>query len=153
MRFTPKSEDDLEAALLLAEGEYPFQVLEASDEKSKKGNDMIKLKLDVFGPHSSFHVYDYISDAFMAHKLRHFCYSVGLEASYNDGSLTSGQCIGHEGYVRIAIEDAANGYKAKNVVDDYVFKATEAEAAIPKAQPEAQAEAPAVDAEGDDVPF
>jgi len=127
MHFKPQTEEELKAARLLPEGEYPFEVLEASERdkdggplKSKKGNDMLKVKLNVFGRDSTQHVYDYLGE-FMAFKLRHFCYSVGLGKAYDAGTITAQQCVGKQGYVEIEVEPKGD-YGPKNKVTDYVVK-------------------------------
>ena len=50
MKFTPMTEAEIVSASLLEAGEYPFEVLAASEEISKAGNEMIRVKLAVFGP-------------------------------------------------------------------------------------------------------
>lgn len=131
MKFTPKSEDELAREALLPAGVYPFEVLSATDALSKSGNEMVKLKLGVFGPNGEqAHVYDYLLEK-MAFKLRHFAEATGLLARYEQGELTAFACESQQGYAKIEIEEQA-GYAPRNVVKDYV-KAPEAQPAAPSA--------------------
>src|SRR5688572_8987205 len=99
MRFEPKSEDEIAAANLLADGDYIFEVADAKEETSKAGNDMVKLKLNVVGEEDRMHViFDYlVSSEGAAFKLRHFAESVGLLPEYERGEITADQMIGCNG--------------------------------------------------------
>ena len=120
MKFTPMTEAEIVSASLLEAGEYPFEVLAASEEISKAGNEMIRVKLAVFGPNGQqAHVYDYLMEK-MAFKLRHFCETTGLIAKYEAGTLGELDCAGKTGRVKLAVEPANGKYDAKNVVKDYV---------------------------------
>ncbi len=120
MKFTPMTEAEIVSASLLEAGEYPFEVLAASEEISKAGNEMIRVKLAVFGPNGQqAHVYDYLMEK-MAFKLRRFCETTGLLAKYEAGTLGELDCEGKKGTVKIAIESANGKYNAKNVVKDYL---------------------------------
>lgn len=162
MRFTPKSEKELKRDQLLQPGIYPFTVLTAADKvsKDKKREDgspkeMIALKLNVHGDDRDYHVYDYISGDFMPHKLRHFAVSVGLEKSYESGTLTAGQCDQRQGWCRIDVQDS-KAYGPQNKVDDYCMsqsgETVEAEAPGPDSE---TLKTPNPDPVGpeDDVPF
>jgi hypothetical protein len=48
MRFEPKTEAELARAALIKPGEYDFEVVNATEEISKSGNEMIKLRLKIF---------------------------------------------------------------------------------------------------------
>jgi hypothetical protein len=136
MNFRPKTEKELEQSRLLPDCDAPFEVIEASDATSKGGNPMIKLKLNVFGPNDrQVHIYDYISDAFMEHKLRHFCFCVGLGAAYESGTLTARQCLGRQGYAHIVLEDGKDGFRDKNVAFDYIVPESEVPPAAPEEPP------------------
>jgi len=138
MKFDPKTEDELARESLLPDGIYPFEVLLAADEFSKAGNEMIKLKLNVFGPDGEqVHVYDYLLEK-LAYKLRHFADTTGLLGDYERGELTAFSCMGKTGYAKIVLEAANGGYSAKNVVKDYVARdkvATKAQIPLTPAPP------------------
>lgn len=120
MKFTPKSEHEIEASNLLPKGTYDFEVVKAEDAQSKKGNEMIKVCLKVFAPNGGTpFVWDYLLEAFLG-KLLNFCSATNLMAAYNSGNLTADMLYGKCGKVEIDIEAASDKYKAKNVVVDYV---------------------------------
>ena len=127
MKFTPKTEEQL----LPPAGEYTFKVIAASDEISKSGNEMIKLRVQCYQQGTAvMQIFDYLLEA-MPHKLMHFCRYCGLEERYSTGELTADDCIGRTGLCLVAIQPAGD-YPAKNVIKDYL-------------------ETPS--ATGDDVPF
>ena len=124
-QFKPVSEEEAAAESdfeLLPAGVYPFTVIDADERQSKAGNDMIALKLDVFGPKHSRHVYDYLLEK-MAFKLRHFASSCGVMDAYEKGTIDVDALVGLDGYVKLAIEER-DGYEPRNVVRDYVVKET-----------------------------
>lgn len=127
MDFKPKDEKDLNSFDLLPDGSvYDFEVLEATDETSKSGNDMIKLKIGIYtsekiGPR----IFDYLLEAMEA-KLRHFCDSVGLLSEYEQGSLDAYSCRGRSGKCKIGIQPAKDTYPAKNVIKDYICRPAKA---------------------------
>lgn len=129
MKITPKQESELSQGFaLLPDGTYPFTILESDEIASKsaknKGKMMYALKLNVHGPKSDQHVYDYFADWFSEWKLRHFAATTGQIKVYEsgdfDGSL--GKFNGKVGYVKIKTEPASGNYAAKNVVEDYVVR-------------------------------
>lgn len=126
------TEADLSKPTLLEEGVYPFEVLGASEEISKAGNEMIKIKINVRGEKGqSAHIYDYLMEK-MAFKLRHFCEATGLLAKYEAGTLSELDCEGKQGWVKIKIEPANGKYDAKNSVADYVKPMSAPTAEIPR---------------------
>lgn len=148
MKFTPKTADELARESLLAAGTYPFEVMEALEKVSQKGNDMIKLKLNVFGPNGEqAHVYDYLLES-MAFKLRHFAETTGLLKEYDSGQLSPHSCIGKGGFVKLGIEESA-GYPPKNAVKDYIVQHSPA---APSERPQ-QRVAKNGQSFDDDIPF
>jgi len=136
------SEDELaRSSSLLEEGVYPFEVISASETISKTGNEMIKIKLNVFGQNGQqAHVLDYLLEK-LAFKLRHFCEVTGLLPKYDNGSLSELDCEGKQGWLKLKVEPATGGYSAKNSVADYVNPPT---AAAPVAAPVAEKVTPDV---------
>lgn len=121
MKFTPMSAEEIALAAMLNPGIYPFEVIAATDEVSKAGNEMIKIKLNVFGPDGvSVHVYDYLMEK-LAFKLRHCAEVCGLLARYEGGELEAVEFVGRSGYVKLDVDNGGNGYLPKNVVKDYVM--------------------------------
>ena len=120
MRFQPKSKEEAERGPLLPDGEYEAVVHEAEDTESKKGNEMLKLTLDVYGPDGErVRVWDYLLDQF-SFKLYHFCESAGLLDKYNTGVLVDADCVGARVMAKIATQEGEGSYPDRNVVVDYV---------------------------------
>lgn len=134
MKTNPKSEAALREEMLLPAGDYDFEVLDAVDKLSQKGNEMIAVKLAVFRPNGSRqYVNDWLMEK-MAFKLRHFCYSVGLGEKYEAGDLDAESCKGRTGRVTLKIEEQ-EGFGSRNAVKDYApvqVDAKPAPAATPK---------------------
>lgn len=132
MRFSPMSEDELASASLLEPGVYPFEVIAANEEISKAGNEMIKIKINVFGSDGKqAHVFDYLMEK-LQFKLRHFCETTGLLAKYEAGTLSELDCEGKAGFVKIKIDPANGSYSAKNSVQDYVKPAAASAPDVPR---------------------
>ena len=120
MRFTPKSEKELNEERLLPEGNYPFQISQAESKLSKKGNEMIELLVRVYKPDGQFIlVTDYLMEAMMF-KLLHCCQACGLEEQYNQGILDARDFIGKTGMLKLKIDPEKDGFPPKNSVKDYI---------------------------------
>lgn len=125
MRFTPKSEEELQVGSLMDEGTYQYQVIDAKESISKAGHDMVELKLmfwDASGRERL--MFDYLLEA-MGHKLRHFCESHGMLDKYNAGQLTAADCWNKQGKAEVIVQPGKpnpNGgmYPSRNSVKDYV---------------------------------
>lgn len=135
MKFNPMSEEEIARSGMFEPGIYPFEIIAASDELSKQGNEMIKLKLAVYGNDGNqLHVYDYLLEK-LQFKLRHFAEATGLLADYERGALEAFSCEGKQGYLKLGVDKGGNGYPPKNTVLDYVMadKAAPAGATKPAA--------------------
>lgn len=125
MRFSPKSAEELENDVLLEEGIYDFQVALASNEISQKGNEMLKLSLQIWDKEGRIHcIFDFLVEA-MAYKLRHFCEATGLMQKYESGDLNPNDCINKRGKVEIIIKEGnikndGSRYRNSNAVKDYI---------------------------------
>ncbi len=121
MRFNAKSDQELAVMNLIPEGQYQFEVVIAEDTQSKSGNDMIKLKLNVWDSEGRQHtVYDYLLEA-MPKKLKHFAKHAGLIVKYESGELLADDCIGKCGTLELIIqEDKTGKYQPRNSVVDYL---------------------------------
>lgn len=117
MRITPKSQEEIDLEGLLEKGVYDFEILKAEDKLSKKGNEMIHVKLKVFSGDGYQLVDDYLMEA-MSYKLRHFCEEAKLLDKYESGELVASDCVGRCGKVKLDIEPGGD-FPAKNVVKDY----------------------------------
>lgn len=103
MKFPAKTEKEIAEMNNLPPGDYPFEVLNAVDGKSSKGNDMITLTLRVFVGDSSRQLNDYLLEA-MPGKLFHFCQYTGLADKYAAGTLSADDCLGRTGYLTTGIQ-------------------------------------------------
>lgn len=141
LNFAPKTDEELNEELLWPKGNYGFKVIQAANEISKSGRNMIKIKLDVFNDNGqNQHVYDYLmaEPVNMMFKLRHACYACGLEEKYESGSLSAIDFEGCTGEIELVIrEDKSGKYPPKNAVADYI---------VPE-------KTPANDELDDDIPF
>jgi hypothetical protein len=130
MRFTPKTEKEINEERLMPEGDYPFTISGAESKQSKKGNDMIELTLRVYKPDGKFNlVTDYLMEA-MLFKLLHCCQACGLEKQYEQGLLEADMFIGKTGMLKLKVDPENGGFPAKNSVKDYIKDAGKVE--IPK---------------------
>lgn len=129
MNFTPKTEKEIQEDGLLAEGIYDFEVAEAENKTSAKGNDMIELKLHVFdGNGNPRIVMDYLLASIM-YKLRHAADACQVLDKYDAGSLDASDFLGKSGKVKIKIDkDKTGQYADKNGVKDYVKRENMVEA-------------------------
>lgn len=125
MKFKPKSEKEIAEAGLWPKGDYQFQILEAEETTSSKGNAMIKMKVKVFNDAGqSQNIFDYIVDGSMEHKLRHLCEAAGLLAEYEQGEIEAYQLVDKTGYCKVGIsKDKTGAYPDKNGITDYLVDA------------------------------
>ena len=126
MQFNSKSREELAREFLTPPGEYDFEIMRAEETTSKKGNEMIKLKLRVFVENGEIHVYDYLV-AGMEYKLANFCDAIGRSDDYDDGEINADNLVGCAGKLKLVIEEAEKDkdtgevkWPAKNVVKTYI---------------------------------
>jgi len=125
MRFTPRTEKEIQSMNLVNPGTYDFVVVESLEMISKSGNEMIKLQLKIWdesGQEKTIH--DFLLEA-MAFKLRHFCEATGLLSKYEEGAFNAEDCLGKSGKVEIIIQEGnfkpdGSKYADKNSVKDYI---------------------------------
>ena len=124
MKFTPMTEDKINEMGLLPNGLYDFEVLNAKDQLSKNGNEMIKLTLKVFDKSGKDRIiYDYLLNLESTqYKIKHFCDVAGLGEKYKLGEFNSIDCLGKSGKAKIQIQkDKTGQYPVRNTVSDYVL--------------------------------
>lgn len=126
MQFNSKSREELARESLTPPGEYDFEIISAEETTSKKGNEMIKLKLRVFVENGEIHVYDYLV-AGMEYKLANFCDAIGRSDDYDDGEINADNLVGCAGKLKLVIEEAQKDkdtgevkWPAKNAVKTYI---------------------------------
>lgn len=125
MKYDTYSDEELakmEEENLIPAGTYDFEVLEAKDTFSNKGNDMTALTLNVVDNEGRDRkVFDYlVSVKAFAFKIKHFAESVGLQSEYQRGHMDADEMLGRTGKCKIVIQPAKGQYRAKNAVADYV---------------------------------
>jgi hypothetical protein len=134
MRFSPMSEQELNHMGLIEKGVYNFEVINAKEAISKKGNEMIVLTLKIWDKDGKERILtDYILESF-AFKLRHFCESTNLIDKYNAGELNYEDCISKSGKVEIIVQEGGakpdgSKYFDRNSIKDYVKKENKLELA------------------------
>lgn len=120
MKFNPKSEQELEASLLIPQGIYDFEVIKAEDTVSKSGNDMIKLQLKVWDKEGKVHIlFDYLLEQ-MHFKLRHFAEYTGMLDKYELGCFEASDCVHRCGQAEVIVQEAQGNFPTRNSVKDYV---------------------------------
>lgn len=150
MKITPKTDAELQAANLLPEGKYPFEISGAVDAVSKSsGLPMIKLTVRAFDERNGIHLMsDYLpSSEKAAFKIKNVCKACGLLEQYEAGDVEPDMFIGKTGYLNIIVEDNPQ-YGPQNKIKDYIvsdepFKTNKA----------ANKGKVAEELEGDDIPF
>lgn len=125
MKFEPKSAREAAAtqySWLLPASTYDFEIVEAVDGVSSKGNDMATIMLRIENADGKeFKVRDYIvATEGMAYKVRNFAESIGMLAAYESGDMPASAMLGKTGRAKIAIEPEKDAFPAKNFVRDYL---------------------------------
>lgn len=148
MRFQPKTEKEVAEAGLLPNGVYDFEVIDANEKQSKKGNDMVELKIRLYDAEGAARtIFDYLVDTEGgAYKIRHFAAATGMLENYERGELRAEDMAGKSGSCQVAIQkDKTGQYPDKNTVRDYLSDEGGAPRAAPKAKIDAEME--------DEIPF
>lgn len=121
MRFTPKSEKEMQEERLLAKGEYDAEIVDAEDAVSKSGNEMIKVKLRVMNGSQNVLIDDYLlAIDSMLYKILHCCECCGLSEAYASGELEAHQLKGKNVRVKVKIDEGKGDFPSKNAIADYI---------------------------------
>lgn len=122
LNFKPLNDAEIQALSLVQPGDYPFKVKFAEAKTSQAGNAQIKLVITLLVDGRERNVFDYLMTIeSMLFKLRHFCYAVGLDVAYEQGTLRPEDCVNRTGTCTIGIkEDKTGKYPPANVVLDYL---------------------------------
>jgi hypothetical protein len=121
MRVAPKTAKEIAEDGLWPAGTYDYEILTAEDTISKKGADMIKLKVKIFNDEGQTQtIFDYLLDAMPA-KLRHAAEAFGLLDEYESGGFDAIECEGRTGKCKVAIQkDKTGAYPDRNGIADYI---------------------------------
>lgn len=165
MKVTVKTEKELSEANLWPVGVYSFEILpgfslgqktlKTEETRSKKGNDMIVLAVQVFNESGGYQfIADYLTDE-VAYKTRHAAVACGLLSSYEAGELNVNDFIGKCGKVKIRIQKGKEKenspgefYPDRNAISDYVVEVGDGGNAMPPPNHPAAASIP-----DDTIPF
>lgn len=125
LQFTPKKEEELIDLLEIGECDYQVYAAERKESKSS-GLPMIELRMKIWDKNGQEGiVFDYLmlnDNKFSLRKIRHFCYSNGLEDFYENGKLNAFDCLNKSGKCKIGIQkDKMGQYPDKNVIADYLL--------------------------------
>lgn len=135
MRYTTHTDEELNRLNLLSPGIHDFEVMETDDKPSKKGNDMVTLKLHVFEDDGTPRiVFDYLVPEAMPHKFKHACDACNLLAEYEAGSITAASFLGRTGKLTIFTQPAKDNFQEKSAVKDYVKREVQDASAPPPAR-------------------
>lgn len=139
MQFQPKDEATLEKekAEIAAKRLMKFgticdcEVMQAEDQVSQKGNEMIYLLTRVYTPDGEEKIFDDYIVSSMEFKLRHAADTYGLLDKYESGSLLAEDFFGRSGKCKMGIQrDKEKQYPDKNVIADYVRRSPETTVSI-----------------------
>jgi len=123
MKFTPLSDEQIAEFGLIPESEVDFEILNAQEKVSSKGNDMIELNVQVFAPDGSARtIRDWIMPSFMK-KFKHCLDACGLTSKYESGEIAAADFIGKTGKLKITIGAPNDNGVRYNQVFDYVKRA------------------------------
>lgn len=158
MRFTPKTEQEIQEERLLPEGDYSFEVTQAVEYRSKAGNDMMKVMLKVFKPDGKhIMITDYLGEA-MLYKLKHFFDATGLQELYEAGEVPTNDLgeyedlAGASGMLKLVIRKS-DDYPDQNSVKDYIPSDEESPKPKKKKPTAKDVQKPLDDDLEDEIPF
>lgn len=166
MNYKTRSEKELAEANLLPKGEYPFEIIDAREQQSKAGNDMLVLEIDLISTETGARrrVTDYIvpGSIWADKKLHDLMWSIGLGEKYAAGSIAADELLNKSGVAGVGIDKGKpftakdgtqkDGYD-KNKIEFYKRAGSPAAATGAKAQPTAAQLANQADTLDEDVPF
>jgi len=123
MKFTPRTQKELDVMSLLSPGTYVFEVSKAEETVSKNGNPMIALDLKIFDDSGNVRkIKDWLvfieGIAVCEKKIKNFCEAVSLMDKYDSGEVSDLHCEGKSGYCRIGAEEDNRGVM-RNVILEY----------------------------------
>ncbi len=119
MNFQPKSEKEIADSELLAKGEYEFQIIDAKEQKSQAGNEMIVLRVKILANGRSRVLTDYLLEQRIG-KLRSCCLACDIYDKYLNGRISADDFFGKRGRLKLRIEAANDDYPARNVIVGYL---------------------------------
>lgn len=152
--YTPYSDEDLDD--LMPDGQYQAEIMEyiylddyGQPLRTAKGVPAVKVLLNVMAPDRPRTIMDYIQlNKQWAWKYKHLCDSIGRVQEYMSKTLQPQLFPGAITWIEVGNQPAQGGYRAKNIVNDYIKKADQ-----PQAPQAAQPSTSVQEFFNDDVPF
>lgn len=156
MKFTPLSDQEISQGNLIKPGEYDFQVIEAEERISKKGNAYINLKLMIWDEEGKERTF--FANLAWIKILKNFCDATELADKYQHGEVLPEDCLNRTGRCYVGIEegkadDRGGFYPSKNVVEAFHPAKKSFTAFAKRSIPQQQQTNLATDFEEDDLPF
>jgi len=120
MRFTPKSEKELQAERgILKAGNADFEVLKAAEKISNAGNPMIELNIKVWDEDGkSGQIFDYLVST-AQWKIRNFAEAIGNLELYESGDFPAEALLGKSGRCVLKLEKSEQ-YGDQIKIKDYL---------------------------------
>lgn len=120
MKFEPKTKEQFNNERLIpAKTICEAEVSQAEEKTSKANNPMIAISLKVFHGATAVFVNDWLVAG--SQKLLNFCDLAGLADSYMAGEVTAELVKGRTVHVKVGVDEAKDGYPARNKIVDYVL--------------------------------
>ena len=122
MNFKPKTDEEIQAAMLIPEGEKCFaEVKESVDHTSQEGKESIKLKLAIWEDVSiRTYIFVYLTPAFML-LFKHACIALIGKEKYESGNIQAHDFEDKSCDVIIGVKkDKTGKYPDKNIIKDFI---------------------------------
>lgn len=166
-QFNPMSEKEAKNAGLLSPGPGEFEIIKAEDKVSQNNNDYLNLFVKMWDKDgregTAWDIIMYTGG--MSYRMRHLCYSCGMGAMYESGSVDPAQLVGRRGSCTISHKADDRSGRDKNAVKDYLvndkmkeaprYQNAKAANAAPPQQPRGASQelAPAGTFKEEEIPF
>ncbi len=114
MKFNVLNPQELAYKNNISSGIYDFEVLEAEETISKQKIPMIKLLLKITHDKEKHKIFDYLSSE-SVWKIKQFLEATNEIDCYSQGELTTDDCIGRAGILRVRTYENEYGTQTKVV--------------------------------------
>lgn len=116
--YNPKDANPLCAA-----GDYQATIKAVTEKDSKAGNRMHELEFIVYNGEGTLLVFDYIVYPKFVWKLKRLAVALGALEAFEAGTFDPAEYEGRNLTLNIGVDEAKDGYDAKNSVKGYAPKA------------------------------
>lgn len=146
MKHQAMTEEEISKSGLMQEGVYDFTIVEANEYVNDKGNEVMKLKLNVFDTDGSARVIlDWVTPSYPK-KFKHLHDACGLLDLYNARETKPENLIEKSGKLQIGIGDPYTDKNGEERINNTVLDYVKRDNMVPT-------KTAAETLEGDDVPF